>query len=743
MNIWLLTTEYPPDYGGGIGTYTAHAATMLAQAGHRVTVLALGHAAGIEQAANGARIIRVAPPNMTLSLLQRYLRRGDANAAFPYNVMSYWPALSYQFAQAAQQQIAQDGTPPDLIECQDYGALAYYLLQRKLLGEPWLARTAILVHAHSPLWELERANQAPRYKFPNYWTGQMEKWCFVAADGVLCPSRFLAERVQQTFTQPLPLAVLPLPYRSDAPKPSQPTPGDLLYVGRLEVRKGVLELIHACARLWADGFDFCLTLVGGDTPFYPRGTTVHQFLRQRYARELASGRLTILGDSLPPVELQQRVARAWAVLVPSLWENFPYTCVEALAAGKIVVASANGGQAEMISGDGDGFVFAWQHTGDFERTLLQVLRLSAAENQAIGQHAATRIRSLTDYATVLPQREAHYRAVIARAQEPRACFPTLHRRPAPPMTRDGGETAGRLSVVIPFYNRGAFIEETLRSALAARYADTEIIIVNDGSDEPASLEALRRIEAAGHPKLRVVTTVNHGAATARNIGATLASGEFLVFLDSDDLIAPDFFRRAVAVLQRYHNVGFVYSWVRFFDGNSSVWPTWNTEFPFLLGHNMLPIIAVARRKLFLEHGRYRPEVAYNLEDYDSWLRIASSGALGVSIPEMLVQYRIHADSMFQGIGEDQSLYLYDLIVQQHSELYREYGDELFQLLNANGPSHLWQHPALHYRSAVKEFTFSVALEEHARSVALRRLLWSGWTRWMRLRARLRRRLKRN
>lgn len=742
MNIWLLTTEYPPDYGGGIGTYAVHAATMLAQAGHRVTVLTLGHAVSIEQAANGTRIIRSAPPNVALSLAKRYMRRADANDAFPYNVMAYWPALSYQFAQVAQSIIAEDGEPPDIIECQDYGALAYYLLQRKLLGEPWLARTALLVHAHSPLFELERANQAPRYKFPNYWTGQMEKWCFMAADGVLSPSQFLADRLRETFGSELPISVLPLPYQRAAPVASQPTPGDVLYVGRLEVRKGVLELVRACAGMWASGANFRLAMVGGDTPYYPRGTTVHQFLRNTYAAQIAAGQLTILGDSLPPAALQQRVAQAWAVVVPSLWENFPYTCVEALAAGKVVIASTNGGQAEMISGNGDGFVFDWQRAGDFEQTLCRVLKLSAEENLAIGQRAAERIRSLTAYEAVLPQREAHYRHVMTRAHEARTHFPTLQRRPAPAMERSGGETAGRVSVVIPFYNRGAFIEETLNSALAADYADIEIIIVNDGSDEPASLEALRRIEAADHSNLRVVTTANHGAATARNIGATLATGEFLLFLDSDDLIAPDFIQRAVAVLQRYRNVGFVYSWVRFFDGNRNVWPTWNTEFPFLLGHNMLPIIAVVRRKLFLEHGRYRPEVAYNLEDYDSWLRIASSGALGVSIPDMLVQYRIHADSMFQGISEDQSLYLYDIIVQHHRELYREYGDELFQLLNANGPAYLWQHPALHYRRHVREFSSSIAAEEHMRSVALRRVLWSGWTRWRRLRARLRR-LKRN
>lgn len=738
MNIWLLTTEYPPDFGGGIGTYTVNAARMLARAGHDVTVLALGRAAGVVYEPFGARVMRIAPPNLALSLVRRYLRRAEAHDAFPYNVMSYWPALSYQFAQAVRAYVEQGGRPPDVIECQDYAALAYYLLQNRLLGAAWLANSAVLVHAHSPMFELDRVNEAPRYKFPDYWTGQMEKFCFLAADGVLSPSQYLANRLQQTLGQPLPITVIPLPYAPGERLPSHPMPGDVLYVGRLEVRKGVLPLVQTCARLWASGADFRLTMVGSDTPYYPRATTVHRFLQGAYAREIEAGKLAILGDSLPPDELQQRLAQAWTVIVPSLWENYPFTCIEAMASGKVVVASTDGGQAEMITGAGDGFVFDWQRAGDFERALCQALTLRHEENLAIGQHAAARIDSLTSYEAVLPQRERHYRAVIERASVPRRQFPSLRRQPAPAMPRGADEIAGRVSVVIPFYNLGQYIEATVQNVLHADYPDVEIVIVNDGSTDPASLAALRRIDQAQHAQLRIISTDNQGAAQARNTGAAAASGEFLVFLDADDLVAPDFFRRALVVLERYSNVGFVYSWARFFDGNTSIWPTWNADVPFLLGHNMVPVSGVIRRGLFLRYGQYRSALSHNLEDYDSWLSVVQSGALGVSIPEPLYHYRIRSDGRLQSIHEDQALYLYDLIVQQHRELYAEYGGELFQLQNANGPSYLWQHPALHYRPSVKQFSISTAANEHMRIVALRRLLWSGWTHWMRMRARLRR-----
>jgi hypothetical protein len=84
---------------------------------------------------------------------------------------------------------------------------------------------------------------------------------------------------------------------------------------------------------------------------------------------------------------------------------------------------------------------------------------------------------------------------------------------------------------------------------------------------------------------------------------------------------------------------------------------------------------------------------YNLEDYDSWLGIATRGYLGVSIPKILGHYRIRGKSRLRGINRDQELYLYERIVQHYADEYQRYGPELFNLLNANGPSLGWVSPA--------------------------------------------------
>jgi len=508
--------------------------------------------------------------------------------------------------------------------------------------------------------------------------------------------------------------------------------------------------------MWAAGERFRLTLIGGDTGFELQDTTIATFLRSRYSHWIDNGQLRLLGE-LDRTAVLDHMQQAWAVLVPSLWENFPNTCMEAMAVGQVVVASRAGGQAEMIAQDGvDGVLFDWDVPGEFEAKLRSVLALQTADREEIAQRARTRIQSLCDPKTVLAQRIEHFEAVRAQAA-PRRLFPAFGRlraddaraatdvpaslahmalrthngdvsvkigsasshtesafemadtdswsrtpttereivAPAAPSTLTAAcqEQARLLSVVIPYYNLGAYIGETLDNVLASTYAPLEIVLVNDGSTDPASQRALEAIEQRNLPQVRVVHTSNQGLAATRNAGAASASGMFLAFVDADDLVEPDFFARAIDVLQRYENVTLVYSWVRYFDNSSDIWPTWNAEFPYMLAHNMLVPLAVMRRSAFLQAARNKPAFEYNFEDYEGWLALVESGGVGVSLPHPLVRYRVRSGSMYHECGRNQQLYLYDLLTRYHKDAYREWGVELFNLQNANGPAWLWNQPS--------------------------------------------------
>jgi hypothetical protein len=294
----------------------------------------------------------------------------------------------------------------------------------------------------------------------------------------------------------------------------------------------------------------------------------------------------------------------------------------------------------------------------------------------------------------------------------------------PPLSPNHGQ-AGMLSVVVPFYNLGPYLQETLTSILAAVRSPYEVIIINDGSTDADSLTTLRAIESQESTHVRVVHTDNQGLATARNTGAEHARGEFLSFVDADDIVEEGFFGQALMVLQRYTNVTFVSSWVRYFGEANEIWPTWNAEFPYLLGHNMLIPLVVVRRAAFLAHARNKPEFEYNFEDYESWVSLVEAGGIGVSLSQPLVRYRVRSGSMYQSSNRNQQLYLYDLLTQHHPETYRQWGVELFNLQNANGPGYAWRHPAQQVTDPSPGYVAALA-QERDRLVAEVQTLGKAW-----------------
>jgi glycosyltransferase involved in cell wall biosynthesis len=92
-----------------------------------------------------------------------------------------------------------------------------------------------------------------------------------------------------------------------------------------------------------------------------------------------------------------------------------------------------------------------------------------------------------------------------------------------------------VSIIIPAYNSEEFLGDTVRSALAQKWPNKEIIIVDDGSSD-GTLELAKKFESRD---VKVLTQKNRGAACARNAGLALAQGDFIQWLDADDLLAPD------------------------------------------------------------------------------------------------------------------------------------------------------------------------------------------------------------
>src|SRR4029453_4970189 len=126
----------------------------------------------------------------------------------------------------------------------------------------------------------------------------------------------------------------------------------------------------------------------------------------------------------------------------------------------------------------------------------------------------------------------------------------------------------RLSVLLPCFNHGAFLAEAIGSVLAQTFQDFEIILVDDGSTDPATAEQIRNCAA---PRTRIFRIENRGLSGARNFAASQGEGALFCALAADDRLAPAWFEKAVARLDADADLGFVSHWLRAFGDETWEW----------------------------------------------------------------------------------------------------------------------------------------------------------------------------
>jgi glycosyltransferase involved in cell wall biosynthesis len=198
----------------------------------------------------------------------------------------------------------------------------------------------------------------------------------------------------------------------------------------------------------------------------------------------------------------------------------------------------------------------------------------------------------------------------------------------------------KVSIIITCYNLGAYLEEALNSALDQAYPDFEVLLIDDGSTDPETIVLLDRLPQ--HPRLRVMRTANQGVAQARNGGISDTTSDYILPLDADDRILPDYLARAVPILDQRLDVGFAGCYYRAFGEHNAEYRPDSYSLAALLLENTVPITSLFRRSCWEQVGGYSPEVA--IEDWDLWLSILEHGYLGVVIPEVLFEYRVRAHS---------------------------------------------------------------------------------------------------
>ena len=205
-----------------------------------------------------------------------------------------------------------------------------------------------------------------------------------------------------------------------------------------------------------------------------------------------------------------------------------------------------------------------------------------------------------------------------------------------------------ISVVIPAYNAERTILETLASVQQQTFSEFELIVINDGSTD----RTLELLDTVKDSRLKVFSYTNGGLPTARNRGISHATGEFIAFLDADDLWTPDKLELQLAALQQHPEAGLAYSWTESFidEQGKTFYPPNPISFEGnvyaeLLVNNFMasgsnPLI---RKQAIESIGEFDPACA-GCADWDYWLRVAAQWHF-VVVPKTQILYRQSSVSM--------------------------------------------------------------------------------------------------
>lgn len=583
MRHLFVSREFPPApyAAGGIGTYVHNMAHLLAEAGEEVHVVAqrwpgaprerdvqLGGRLTIHRVSMDAPIRRGTKQSTEEEI------RTLLSSAMPARAWGHNAAL------VVESLVEEEGI--DVIEAQEWEAPLYPFLLRRAIGLGPSMTPPCVIHLHSPTESVWRHNDWPLSMPYLQQMCRQEEHCLAAADALLCPSMFLADEVSSRYGLARErITVIPYPMGTAAPHRAigRSTRGPVLYVGRLERRKGLMEFVDAAVVVARDAAGARFEFVGADV-ISPDGRSTRTILEERIPRALR-GRFTFVGER-SRAELWGHYARARFAVIPSRWENLPNTCIEAMSMGVPVLVSATGGMAEMVD-HASGWIAASPTAESLELGLRRALRATDEELSGMGIAARDAVMRHCGNARILGLQLEYRRHVVEQGAARSLVVPVV-----PPSL---GGTSRR---VLPANETGAVF--TARLPLLA--------VPPDGS------AARYAVRLARQHLSQSVALVAPGYAA-----------------DEDGL------RAAAQVMRRSKDVGLVTGWAR--RGTQSTLAPLDPRFPYQWLANEAWPVAVLRSAAV---ATVAPPPEDLPEPYASWYlinRVLVTGWKAVSVPAIL------------------------------------------------------------------------------------------------------------
>lgn len=255
------------------------------------------------------------------------------------------------------------------------------------------------------------------------------------------------------------------------------------------------------------------------------------------------------------------------------------------------------------------------------------------------------------------------------------------------MLRGVGGKMPRVSIIIPTFNSARFVGRAIDTALSQTYTNYEVIVVDDGS-----IDETRDVVAQFGDKVRYLYQTNRGASAARNLGLSQTSGEFIAYLDADDMWYPHRLEKQVAFLDAHKECGVVHSDVTIIDEKDDVIHyrlNLETRRKYPEGYCTLDLLrrchvhmpTVLERRACIERVGHFDERVKSAQDYLHWILVAMEQMAFGYIAEPLAMYRMTANSLSSSPRRvlDDFVIIFESLLAEQSLALR-YGQEAVDIV---------------------------------------------------------------
>ena len=234
-----------------------------------------------------------------------------------------------------------------------------------------------------------------------------------------------------------------------------------------------------------------------------------------------------------------------------------------------------------------------------------------------------------------------------------------------------------VTIIITNYNKVDYIKKSIDSALDQTYSDFNVLIIDDGSSD-GSLDIIRSYDS--NPKISLILQENIGVIKTRNKAINSAKGDYILQLDGDDALHPEYLSWTVPVLTVNTDVGIVFCKTELFGSKNGVWDLGEYSLINQLTTNQIVVTALFRKADFVKTKGYSEDFARGYEDWDFWLSLLELGLEVKEINRVGFYYRILKNSRNSSFSKDLEKELKTRIYKSHQDLYLSNGLDPVNLL---------------------------------------------------------------